>query len=461
MKKREYVMKKICVFVLSTFLSGSIYAMKKGADLTEKVATVPLDIRNELYYDNILDSDKYLEYYGRELSDGTYINKATNTNKLVDRYVTYEKLEKLEEADIHMNITKDMSFLEKCPNLKTLNIFNSELLTDEDIELINNSNLDKIVLSFDYKNIRNNRENKFDISRFKKDVVINNSLYSFLDDLDQLVFYNYFVNKNDDIFIDKNNLESIKSMDNYLNEVIDEYDIKNAKDDKEKVLLISDFICSTLSYDKEVSDSIREYTNNLIEQEKNTYEPTEKSEEYNYNSISSIVNQDSEKKDGICINYASLFDIMCYKTGVKSRKVEGIDTSVNIGHAWNIVYIDGKKEFVDLTFFDNDYREEMLKKYNKYKSEDDYNYLTFMLFQDIDDNYTDFNIIPSLDSLDKNIEKENVYVVNNTLDGLNLINETPSLSKLALISVLGGLSTTILEEILYRRKKKKKVLKTS
>ena len=96
MKKREYLMKKICVFVLSTFLSGSIYAMKKGADLTEKVATVPLDIRNELYYDNILDSDKYLEYYGRELSDGTYINKATNTNKLVDRYVTYEKLEKLD-----------------------------------------------------------------------------------------------------------------------------------------------------------------------------------------------------------------------------------------------------------------------------------------------------------------------------------------------------------------------------
>ena len=345
----------------------------------------------------------------------------------------------------------------KCPNLKTLNIFNSELLTDEDIELINNSNLENIVLSFDYKNIRKGRENKFDISRFKKDIVINNSLYSFLDDLDQLLFYNYFINKNDDMFIDKNNLESIKSMDNYLNNIIEEYDINNDKDDKEKVLLISDYICSTLSYDKEVSDSIKEYTNNLIE--KNSYEPTEKSVEYNYNSISSIVNQDSEKKDGICINYASLFDIMCYKTGVKSRKVEGIDTTVNIGHAWNIVYIDGNKEFVDLTFFDNSYREETLKKYVKYKSEEDYNYISFSLFQDIEDSYTDYNIIPSIDSLDTDIKKDKVYVVNNTLDGLNLINETPSLSKLALISVLGGLSTTVLEEILYRRKKKKKVLK--
>lgn len=458
MSKRKFVARKLGIFLTTSLLATFSYFCKKITDYTEKIATIPWDIRNELYYDDILDDQEYLEYYGRTLSTGEYISKATNTNKLMDKFATYEALKKLEEADVHMDITRNLDFLKKCPNLKTLNIFSAELLTDEDIEYINNSNVEKVVLMFNSSNIRRIRDEKFDLSRIHKDVIINNSFYSFIDDLDQLLIYNYFENATEDMYVDKNNLESIKKMDNYLNRVIENNGIMYAKDDKEKIFLISNYICNTIEYDEDVSDSIDKYTKKLEEDEKAYYEPNSKTEDYNFHSISTIINQTTENKSGVCVNYASLFDILCYKTGIKSRIVDGMDNNLRLGHAWNIVYLGDDKEYVDLTFYDKSFNEYILNEYKETKSKEDYEILNESLFHNIDESYTDFHLFKPIEELDQEIKKENVYEVNMTLDGLLVVNKEPDYKKVIAISFLPSLVIVSLDELI-RKNKKKKILK--
>lgn len=457
-KKRKKIKKRLFSFLVGGSILSSLFTCGELVKDSEIIAEVPWDVRNELYYNEVLDDQLFFDTYGRYTSNGVPIKKATDTDYLIDKYVTYDSLKKLKTVEIHMQNIEDLSFIDKCPNLKEIYINESEFLTDKDIKKINNSNIDKVVLSFNIDNIKKIRENKFDISRFNKEVVINNSFYSYKEDLDQLIFYNYLTHYNDNMFVDGHNLLMIKNMDNYLNNVIEKYNIDEAENDKEKIIRIADYICRNLHYDEEISDSIKSYEKILEEDNKTSYKYSEKSRNYNNHSISSVIYQNEEEKSGVCINYASLFDILCYKSGVKSRLVDGIDTELKIGHAWNVVYLDHEKDYVDLTFYDNDYKTNLLSTYCETKDEFCYDLINLALFKNPSIDHVNFNLFTDLDKLDMPEEKKYIYSFNENLDGYYMVRDDLNSKALFVVFVVGGYVGLEFDK---NKKKIKKILKTS
>ena len=65
-----------------------------------------------------------------------------------------------------------------------------------------------------------------------------------------------------------------------------------------------------------------------------------------------------ENRKGICSGYAYLFKRMCGSTGINSDVVDGyvkvnpyqVGLLLNVSHSWNVVTVDGKNYFFDLTW---------------------------------------------------------------------------------------------------------------
>lgn len=424
----------------------------------ETIASVPFEVRNELYYQDIIDEYDYFSTYGRNNSTGSIIDNPTDTDSLFDKYVTYERLDRLDSVEIHMGNTINLEFLDKCPNVKTIYISDAEMLTDDDIEYINNSNIEHVYLTFNYEHVSKIKENKFDVSRITKDVRINNCFYSFTNDLRQLTIYNYLVNCDKELYVDENSYNHVKEIDEYLNQVIDEYKINEGQDDLEKVLLISNYICNNIDYDKGISKKVDEYLEELNNNKTSYFLSDTKTREYNFHSITSVINQKNKVKQGVCINYASLFDIMCYKVGIKSRIVCGINKTEHLGHAWNIVYSNDEIKCVDLTYYDAiEYGPEFLEQYYKTRDTMTYDIVTNYLIRDIDKDYANYNLYDDIETLDKNNEKLNTYIVNENLDKFPVLNDDIDLKNFLILFILGGSAGVIVD--IAKKNKKEKILK--
>ncbi len=66
---------------------------------------------------------------------------------------------------------------------------------------------------------------------------------------------------------------------------------------------------------------------------------------------------------GVCANYASFINKVCFDLGIESYSINGISTK-GIGHAWNRIVIDGDSKYYDITYeiFD---RDKLGKQYKK------------------------------------------------------------------------------------------------
>ena len=456
-KIKKFVKRHLFNFCLYGTIIGSTYFVGDVVSKKEHIAAVPLEVRNELYYKDILDDYTFFDTYGRYTSSGAQISNATYTDRLFDKYVTYEKLKELDSIEIHMRNVNDLLFLKKCPNIKALYIDEAETLTDEDIDLINNSDVFQVFLTFNYDNVVRIKENKFDLSRFKKNITINNCFYEFTNDIEQVTIYNYLINYNKNMFADLKSYDHVKEIDDYLDKVIEEYQINDGKDDMEKVVLISNYICNSMEYDKDVSRRINNYIEKRNNGEKAFYTSDEKILDYNYHSITSVINQEDEVKQGVCINYATLFDVLCYKVGIKSRMIDGLDKSSFLGHAWNIVYLNNKRECIDLTFYDGiEYGSDFLEQYYKTRDTLSYSVIEQNLFRDLDKDYSNFSFSMDIDDIDKKPEKINTYIVNEELDKYPVINRDIDLKRVLLLFALGGGTSIMMDEI---KDKKDKVLK--
>ena len=461
-KGRNFIKKHFMKFCFYGSILSSIFFLVDMAEKKETIAEVPFEVRNELYYQGILDDNDYFYTYGRYTSSGTLMKKATSTDKLLDKYVTYEKLKKLESAEIHMSSTDDIKFLNKCPKVKTLYINDAEMLSDEDISFINNSKVEHIYLTFNYDNVAKIKENKFDISRLKKDVKINNSFYEFYNDLEQVTIYNYIINYDKDMFVDEKSYEHVKEIDDYLNNIIDEYKIDEGKDDLEKAILISNYICNSIDYDQDISKKINKYMEDFENKKTFFYTGDSKTKEYNYHSITSIINQDQKIKEGVCINYASLFDILCYKVGIKSRMVSGIDKTDHLGHAWNLVYTNNDQDFFDLTYYDSsEYGDDFLEEYFNTRDVFTYEVISDNLIRDIDKDYGNFKLFEEIEDLDKKPNKTNQYIVNQGLDSLPTLNKDLNLKKFFIMFLLGGFTSLIPNTLTKNKARKIKALRST
>ena len=121
----------------------------------------------------------------------------------------------------------------------------------------------------------------------------------------------------------------IEYLDNLIDEKTDEVLkelITDSMDDFEKTLKIHDWICDHVRYMETYNDGDQEVYGALIE------------------------------KRARCAGYAKLFTIMLDKVGIKSEVISGesLDDGEKVPHAWNLVYMDGKPYYFDITWDDND-----------------------------------------------------------------------------------------------------------
>ncbi len=129
------IKKKILSYLTSLMIVSTGYICTKIILYSETITKVSNNVRTELYNQELIDT-KLLD-----------VNFLCNFEKN-DPNITIELLEKLTTLDINMNENEDLSFLKKCTNLNTIKINNAELLTDKDIEFINASSVNKVMLNF-------------------------------------------------------------------------------------------------------------------------------------------------------------------------------------------------------------------------------------------------------------------------------------------------------------------------
>lgn len=421
--KKKYL-KQLLMFFEASIISFSI--ANELNNKNNQVVSVTSDIRNNLCSNGIISND-------------------------FEDDITINALNRLNFLNIDMKNNNNLNVLRYCNNVKEITIDNPELLTEDDIECINKSNIKIVSLNFNIENTINELSygNNFDLERFI-DKVINININT-SKETDYLFFFEYLKNYKEFNYCDID-YDKLRLINEKLDIIIENLDIKSEYTDIDKIILISDYILNYLEYDneiKEMDQKLSEYPTSIQEKVTN----------YNTNELSSILleQNDNEIKYGICTNYAYLFHVLCYKVGIKSRIVHGTSVGEDIGHVWNIVYLnDNERPFIDLTSLDNDELSKLLLESYVANVGTDYNdldYLSQYLFYNTDD-YLNLNIsiVEDIDSLDKLVNKSDIVYSNEELISKKIDRKVP-----IIIGINSGIITLYLNSILHKRKNKKLV----
>ena len=143
----------------------------------------------------------------------------------------------------------------------------------------------------------------------------------------------FFIGVNSDEIVSNRSIEK----GGFTLEKLVEYITKDATDDKAKVMAISKFICRSIEYDHPGLAA-------------NKYA-------HRQDDIYSILA--SQKRLSVCAGYAYVFDSLARMAKVQSREVTGYtkfgygDYNKLVGlHAWNIVALEGKEYYIDVTWAD-------------------------------------------------------------------------------------------------------------
>ncbi len=134
----------------------------------------------------------------------------------------------------------------------------------------------------------------------------------------------YAYNNNDKSLLNSNELELYTLASDFIN------NMESGVNDFDKEIIIHDYICETLSYQKEGMDDI---------------------ETYNITGAYSLIT-----KSANCQGYTDAFYMLSNMAGLKCQKVSG--EAQQTAHTWNIINIDNRWSYIDVTFddtaFDND-----------------------------------------------------------------------------------------------------------
>ena len=60
------------------------------------------------------------------------------------------------------------------------------------------------------------------------------------------------------------------------------------------------------------------------------------------------------ESEAVCVGYADAYDLICRRAGFKSVRVN-VDSAEGVGHAWNMIELDGRWYHVDTTWMQNAY----------------------------------------------------------------------------------------------------------
>ena len=128
---------------------------------------------------------------------------------------------------------------------------------------------------------------------------------------------------------------------------------KNAKNNKEKVESIYNYIITNVSYD---NDKANKLSSNYIPK----------------------IDETLKSQKGICYDYASLFAAMARSVGLPTKLLMGHKNDINEYHAWNQVYLEDTNEWITIdTTYDAGKQKgsksiPMIKDIQDYKIEKEY-----------------------------------------------------------------------------------------
>lgn len=384
--RRDKLLRLGSSFVLTSLLSSGLYngvsymtTAETAIEVTEDFADnfvgyltrVPDGVfpfeKNDLEVVKI-NSEKLNVSYGDESKPYNFSkcrNFVTNNQHLCSLEntpnITDKSILGLERLKLDMLKNDDLSILKYCTNVTELIIENAQRLTQNDIDYIKKMKLEKLRLVFDCYEIIQDKKGGLNISELKgiPDIVIYDT--DNLGELSGLTIYNYL--KLDDTYNIRFgtshwdrlfNTHDIKIKDDKLNNIILELNLKNDSDEK-KFLKIVKYVLEKIDYDEYVSS----YLSGEYEDDRYLTELSNKLRRwYNVYDISSVLTNSDERRDGICVNYASLAAALGYKAGLDVMFVDGVAKSyttgnVRGGHAWNICNLDGDYKYFDLTYLDN------------------------------------------------------------------------------------------------------------
>ena len=312
---------------------------------------------------NTIERDYYeIKYHTDDLFDAV-------SNEDLER-IDYDALGKITSIRIDMIDAKYFSNLKYFTNLEKIEICNSQLLTDENIEQLNYLPLKEINLYFDRNYVLKNIDKKFDLNRFAnkksiKNITFNNSTNS--DEIEGIIFYEYLENY-DHLAVDFIKYEPLNDA---LDKVIDDLELTDCEDETEQVYKVAEYMVDHMHYDEEILDYTKQHKTITVFQ----YNLYKKLQKYNEKTLSRVVsnNPDSDKSC-VCVNYSDLGLALLIKSGIKGNSVDGEYNSA--AHAWNYANIDGHECYIDFTRLDtSDNLKDTLHRYNEYGRKADYDLL--------------------------------------------------------------------------------------
>lgn len=375
MKKRK------ALFRTLVFTSGTIIGSLLGCAYHQNSVDQGLLLSNDAIKNYSFNADEEFEYVSVSpsirnwLVDNNILNEElSSTEENIEKGINTRTLSKLTEIQFSAVDTNDYSFLNYCTDLRTLKISEPFLLSDKEIDLLNSFDYDiEIVLdskSVDYLSFSDVDLNKLNNWKFVLDSTKE----------EEVVLLDKYESKLIES-LGEEEVNSLKELNSWLDEIISKLEISSTDDEYDKVLKISYYLCSHLTYDVDVAST-----------DDFDIKHVKLSNKYNRNPLLSLKEQTDENgidsnMIGICINYATLFNTLCRKCDVKSIRVTGDRDDYGIGHAWNkviysnnifykdcyVIYSDNHEYEYDITSFDATNNEFLYKELYDSCYSDNYN----------------------------------------------------------------------------------------
>ncbi len=248
--------------------------------------------------------------------------------------IDFSGFEKLETAYIYTYLDgsantfneENFGFLRRIPNLKNITII-TNWIDSSFIETFNNLEELQIYsscanLNIDYSKLPNLK--RLDLSGYEPYTLAMDLTNSDLETLDN--------NGVEVVFRDNNTRSKLLEINNKLDLMIDDIDIKSDDTDIEKLRKISIYITDNLEYDKDTAMAIGD--------------GEDVGGDYFYQD--GFLYGALEEKSQVCGNYSALLHALGKRVGLEVYDVSSIN------HAWNFVKLNDDYYVVDLTYIDYD-----------------------------------------------------------------------------------------------------------
>ncbi len=369
------------------------------------------------------------------------LKNSPNKNAKEDYNITLQTLTQVTNLRIDMDKIEDLSFLKNYPNLEYLTLFNAQNLTREDIKYINQNPFHTLCLGFSIPKLLY-AEKQIELGTIHKEIIMDKP---HLDEMEGVMFLNCF-DRLPPYFYEDAIISQQQKIDEKIGKIIGDMHMENL-DDWGKLVTIMDYITAHIRYDEQVKAKIyRGY-----------YGMDSKSLYYNEHPLSSVLNENGQiEVEGICVNYASLMTVLCKKVHLPVYKISGFSNLGYGGHAWNLIALDSKNAYIDLTNDDNDeifhtYLTNYLLSKDILEKENYREKLEELVFKDIDDFEIEFTPDERIEYFMAN--PKNVSYINAQIEGKQTYNGNLNYTGPIIIGIGNGLLVVVLSNFIKKRQK--------